>query len=216
MMRSYPEFFSQNLCSHNCVFQVLSERQGRLIVSYDKIRLIANELTSLYEQLLDLTIIDDLFYGQSSWPTVTTSHQGYNRAVAAFWEQQLTQAFQAGRFRWVAILRSYMFNHVLQLECAVPASLEMPSLIEQWPAANWYEREAYDLFGICFQGHPDLRRLLTDYGFSGHPFRKDYPMMGYEEIRYDGALERCVSEPHGQVQRMTIPKVIRPAAGEAR
>ena len=71
----------------------------------------------------------------------------------------------------------------------------MPSLVELYPAANWFEREAYDLFGVFFSGHPDLRRLLTDYGFDGHPLRKDFPMTGYVEVRYDDEQKRVIYEP---------------------
>ena len=73
--------------------------------------------------------------------------------------------------------------------------LQLPSVVDIWPSANWYERETYDLFGIEFTGHPDLRRLLTDYGFKGHPFRKDFPLIGEVEMRYDATLQRCVYEP---------------------
>ena len=78
-----------------------------------------------------------------------------------------------------------------------------------WPSANWFEREAFDLFGILFRGHPDLRRLLTDYGFSGHPFRKDFPLIGKVEARYDATLKRIVYEPVSIAPRILEPKVIR-------
>jgi NADH-quinone oxidoreductase subunit C len=71
----------------------------------------------------------------------------------------------------------------------------VPSIVELFPAANWFEREAYDLYGILFEGHPDLRRLLTDYGFQGHPLRKDFPLTGFVELRYDDELKRVVYEP---------------------
>ena len=85
----------------------------------------------------------------------------------------------------------------------------MPSVIKIWNSADWYEREAFDLFGIVFDGHPDLRRLLTDYGFVGHPFRKDFPLIGEVELRYDAAQQRCVYEPVGIQPRVLVPKVIR-------
>src|SRR3712207_9258195 len=71
----------------------------------------------------------------------------------------------------------------------------VPSIVSLWPGANWYEREVYDLYGVLFSGHPDLRRILTDYGFEGHPFRKDFPLTGYVEVRYDDAQGRVVYEP---------------------
>ena len=85
----------------------------------------------------------------------------------------------------------------------------MPSVHELWKGANWFEREAYDLFGILFEGHPDLRRILTDYGFIGHPFRKDFPLSGHVEMRYDAHLKQVIYEPVDIVPRILEPKVIR-------
>jgi NADH-quinone oxidoreductase subunit C len=90
------------------------------------------------------------------------------------------------------------------------------SVCEVWPAANWFEREAFDLFGIVFEGHPDLRRLLTDYGFIGHPFRKDFPLIGTVEMRYDDAKRRVVYQPVSIENRVLVPRVIRdPVHGSA-
>ncbi len=84
------------------------------------------------------------------------------------------------------------------------------SLVELWPSANWFERETFDLFGIIFEGHPDLRRILTDYGFVGHPFRKDFPLIGNVEVRYDAEKQRVIYEPVTSVEpRVTVPRVIR-------
>ena len=85
----------------------------------------------------------------------------------------------------------------------------VPSIVAIHPGANWVEREVFDMFGILFRGHPDLRRILTDYGFIGHPFRKDFPLIGTVEVRYDPALGRVVYEPVSIVPRVTVPKVIR-------
>jgi NADH-quinone oxidoreductase subunit C len=85
----------------------------------------------------------------------------------------------------------------------------MPSLVDVWPAANWFEREAFDLFGIIFEGHPDLRRILTDYGFVGHPFRKDFPLSGHVEMRYDPQQKRVVYEPVTIDPREVVPRIVR-------
>ena len=85
----------------------------------------------------------------------------------------------------------------------------IPSAIDVWPCANWFEREAFDLYGIVFEGHPDLRRLLTDYGFVGHPFRKDFPLSGYVEMRYDPDQGRVIYQPVTIEPREIIPRVIR-------
>jgi NADH-quinone oxidoreductase subunit C len=85
----------------------------------------------------------------------------------------------------------------------------LPTLVELWPSANWFEREAFDLYGIMFEGHPDLRRLLTDYGFVGHPFRKDFPMIGNVEMRYDPEQQRVVYQPVSIDMRNNVPRVIR-------
>ena len=85
----------------------------------------------------------------------------------------------------------------------------MPSVIDIWSSANWYEREAFDLYGIMFEGHPDLRRILTDYGFIGHPFRKDFPLTGNVEVKYDPEKQRVVYQPVSIEPRVLVPRVIR-------
>ena len=86
-------------------------------------------------------------------------------------------------------------NRRIRVKVETDEVTPVPSLVDLWPAANWYEREAYDLYGILFSGHPDLRRILTDYGFEGHPLRKDFPLTGYVEVRYDDGEGRVVYEP---------------------
>jgi NADH-quinone oxidoreductase subunit C len=91
----------------------------------------------------------------------------------------------------------------------------MPSLVEVWPAANWFEREAFDLYGVVFEGHPDLRRILTDYGFVGHPFRKDFPLSGHVEMRYDPDERRVIYQPVTIEPREVTPRIVRePNYGE--
>ena len=99
------------------------------------------------------------------------------------------------RFEVVYHLLSPRRNQRIRIKCETDADTAVPSAVEVFPAANWFEREAYDLFGILFSGHPDLRRILTDYGFQGHPLRKDFPLTGYVEVRYDDAQKRVVYEP---------------------
>ena len=102
---------------------------------------------------------------------------------------------RAQRFDVVVHLLSPRHNMRVRVKLAVDEDAAVPSLCDLYPAANWFEREAYDLFGVYFSGHPDLRRLLTDYGFEGHPLRKDFPMTGYVEVRYDDVYKRVVYEP---------------------
>jgi NADH-quinone oxidoreductase subunit C len=107
---------------------------------------------------------------------------------------------RVARFDVVYHFLSMYRNHRIRLKVAVREDEMVPSIVETYPAANWFEREVFDMFGILFSGHPDLRRLLTDYGFRGHPLRKDFPTTGYVEVRYDEALKRVVYEPVKLVQ----------------
>ena len=99
------------------------------------------------------------------------------------------------RFDVVYHLLSPRRNQRIRIKCEADEDAAVPSAVDVFPAANWFEREAYDMYGILFSGHPDLRRLLTDYGFQGHPLRKDFPLTGYVEVRYDDAQKRVVYEP---------------------
>jgi NADH-quinone oxidoreductase subunit C len=107
---------------------------------------------------------------------------------------------RAQRFDMVYHFLSMYRNQRIRVKAAVSESEMVPSLTELFPAANWFEREVFDMFGILFSGHPDLRRILTDYGFRGYPLRKDFPTTGYTEVRYDEALKRVVYEPVKLVQ----------------
>jgi NADH-quinone oxidoreductase subunit C len=107
---------------------------------------------------------------------------------------------RAQRFDLVYHFLSMYRNHRIRVKVAVGEEAMVPSLIEVFPAANWFEREVFDMFGILFSGHPDLRRILTDYGFRGYPLRKDFPTTGYTEVRYDAQLKRVVYEPVNLVQ----------------
>lgn len=114
------------------------------------------------------------------------------------------------RFAVVYHLLSVTLNQRMRLKVFVEGEPpQVDSVIDIWPSVNWFEREAFDLFGILFKGHPDLRRILTDYGFIGHPFRKDFPLIGNVEMRYDASQKRVIYEPVSIERRTLVPKVIR-------
>ena len=172
------------------------------------------------DQLIDICGVDYLSYGQDEWATEETSATGFSRGVQAntdarlpVLEQDLSVETlqQARRFAAVYHLLSIAGNHRLRIKCFAPDDQlpVVPSVIEIWSSANWYEREAFDLYGIMFEGHPDLRRILTDYGFIGHPFRKDFPLSGNVEVRYDPEKQRVVYQPVTIEPRVLVPRVIR-------
>ncbi len=118
---------------------------------------------------------------------------------------------ETGKFATVVHLLSVVLNQRLRVRC-VASDDSFPvvhSLVDVWPSANWYEREAFDLFGIVYEGHPDLRRILTDYGFVGHPFRKDFPTSGYVEMRYDPEQRRVLYQPVTIEPRENTPRIVR-------
>jgi len=161
-----------------------------------------------FEQLIDLCVVDYLHYGEYDWETESATDKGFSRAV----ESQESRAFilDKPRFAIVYHLLSISKNHRLRLKVFLDeAHLIVPSAHDVWKGANWFEREAYDLFGVLFENHPDLRRILTDYGFIGHPFRKDFPLSGHVEMRYDATLQRVIYEPVDIQPRVLVPKVIR-------
>lgn len=121
------------------------------------------------------------------------------------------EAWTGSRFCVVLHLLSVSLNQRVRLKVFVPDDIApvMPSICELWSSANWFEREAFDLFGIVFEGHDDLRRILTDYGFIGHPFRKDFPMLGHVEMRYDAEQKRVVYQPVTIEPREITPRIIR-------
>jgi NADH-quinone oxidoreductase subunit C len=143
------------------------------------------------------------------WQTQSATATGFSRGSTS---QGLRESpASTSRFAVVYHLLSLTHNHRVRLRVNIPEGKELivDSIVEVWPAANWFEREAFDLFGILFRGHPDLRRLLTDYGFVGHPFRKDFPLIGKVEARYDATLKCVVYEPVSIAPRILEPKVIR-------
>jgi NADH-quinone oxidoreductase subunit C len=162
-----------------------------------------------FQILLDVCGLDYLHYGLDDWQTESTTRTGFSRGVTS----KLLQAgdTKPNRFAVVYHLLSLNKNHRARLRVNIPDENELmvDSVIDIWPSANWYEREAFDLFGILFKGHPDLRRIMTDYGFIGHPFRKDFPLIGKVEARYDATLKRVVYGPVSISPRTLEPKVIR-------
>jgi NADH-quinone oxidoreductase subunit C len=138
-----------------------------------------------FEEMIDLCGVDYSTYGDGLW--------------------------EGPRFAVVSHLLSIKHNWRVRVR-VFAADDEMPvvaSMIDIWPSANWYEREAFDFFGILFEGHNDLRRILTDYGFIGHPFRKDFPVSGYVEMRYDPEQKRVIYQPVTIDPRENVPRVIR-------
>lgn len=161
-----------------------------------------------FDQLMDLCGVDYLLYGEYDWETSSATENGFSRGV----ERQEARAYTLDKPRFAVVyhLLSTKHNHRLRVKLFIEEShLIVPSIHHLWKSANWFEREAYDMYGILFEGHPDLRRILTDYGFIGHPFRKDFPLSGYVEMRYDAKLQKVIYEPVDIIPRVTVPKVIR-------
>ena len=162
-----------------------------------------------FQMLMDLAGVDFLHNGRDDWQTDTATRTGFSRGRVA--RAAAPDPDMPGRFAVVYQLLSIAHNARLRLRVRCPDTREptVDSVIDVWASANWFEREAFDLFGILFRGHPDLRRLLTDYGFIGHPFRKDFPLIGNVEAQYDPQKKRVVYQPVSIVPRVLVPKVIR-------
>ena len=156
------------------------------IANYQEVmQLLRDEQELCFEELIDLCGIDYLTYCKTPWT--------------------------GKRFAVVVHLLSITHNWRLRIRCFTTDDdfPSMPSLISVWNSVNWFEREAFDLFGIVFPAHPDLRRILTDYGFIGHPFRKDFPISGHVEMRYDSEQKRVVYEPVSIEPRENTPRIVR-------
>jgi NADH-quinone oxidoreductase subunit C len=187
-----------------------------------------------FEQLSDLCGVDYLHYGRTEWNTETATFRGFSRGVhrgtvgalalergeapaealardAAENTGASATEDDSRRFAVVYHLLSLRHNRRLRLRawCAPGEPPLIDSVVTIWKGADWFEREAFDLYGILFRGHPDLRRILTDYGFLGHPFRKDFPLSGNVEVRYDPTKGRVVYEPVSIEPRTLVPRVIR-------
>jgi NADH-quinone oxidoreductase subunit C len=178
--------------------QALGDRVASVVVALDEVTIVVKPVDYLqtartlrddprlaFEQLIDLAGVDYSSYGEGSWDSL--------------------------RYAVVLHLLSIKHNWRLRVRTFCPDE-DLPlvaSLVDVWSSANWYEREAFDLYGIVFEGHPDLRRILTDYGFVGHPFRKDFPISGYVEMRYDPEQKRVIYQPVSIEPREIVPRVIR-------
>ncbi|MEO8998469.1 MAG: NADH-quinone oxidoreductase subunit C [Rhodanobacter sp.] len=170
-----------------------------------------------FSELVDLCGVDYLGYGQTEWETDTAGGDGFSRGVEGQamgrfdWAGRPRGDNEPRRFVVVIHLLSIEHNRRLRLHvfCADDSLPVVPSLTLVWPGVNWFEREAFDLYGIIFDGHPDLRRILTDYGFVGHPFRKDFPLIGNVEVRYDPEQKRVIYEPVSIEPRVLVPRTIR-------
>jgi len=166
-----------------------------------------------FEMMMDLCGVDYSAYGLTEWQTDETTDTGFSRGVQAVDPDSLTNKKDAGKPRFAVVyhLLSIANNQRMRLR-VYPENNDFPvinSVVAIWSGADWFEREAFDLFGIVFEGHPDLRRILSDYGFIGHPFRKEYPLSGHVEMRYDAEKGRVIYQPVSIEPRVLVPRVIR-------
>lgn len=170
-----------------------------------------------FDMLMDVSGVDYLSYGRNEWETLSATSTGFSRGISKAEDASSgevladTQYKPNGRFAVVYHLLSIAHNYRLRLKvfCENDDRPMVDSVAGIWASADWYEREIFDLYGIIFRGHPDLRRLLTDYGFIGHPFRKDFPLVGNVEMRYDAEKGRVVYQPVTIEPRTLVPKTIR-------
>jgi NADH-quinone oxidoreductase subunit C len=182
-----------------------------LVVPSEELTAVATRLRDdeayRFEELVDVCGVDYGAYGNSEWQTEAAPDTGFGRGV-----ERPGQLEMAEENRFAAVYHLLSITHNLRLRLRVFVDTAEPivdSMVPVWESANWFEREAFDLYGILFSGHPDLRRILTDYGFIGHPFRKDFPLAGQVEMRYDPNLGRVVYEPTSIDSRTLVPRVIR-------
>lgn len=166
-----------------------------------------------FDELIDVTAVDYLHYGEANWETMAAPNKGFSRGVFDFDEEDSSDEGQFMPRRFAVVYHFLSVEHNYRIRVKVfPEDTQMPivdSIVQIWNSANWFEREVFDMFGIVFKGHPDLRRILTDYGFVGHPLRKDFPLTGHVEMRYDSEKGRVVYEPVKIENRVNVPRVIR-------
>jgi NADH-quinone oxidoreductase subunit C len=158
-----------------------------------------------FDTLIDLCGVDYSAYGKTNWQTKTDNflrgrEESYNKEVETNSDLKISVVYH---------LLSVKNNYRIRVKTELESDLMIESVIDIWSCANWFEREAFDMFGILFENHPDLRRLLTDYGFIGHPLRKDFPTLGEVEMSYDEELGRVVYKPVSVKMVENVPRVIR-------
>mgnify|MGYP001156772631 FL=1 len=175
-----------------------------------------NHENLMFNQLTDICGIDYSLFGKPEWKTREATNSGYSRGIKSSshgrikFGDKIDDVSLEDRFCVCYHLLSIKHNHRIRIKVYLSDDPQViPSITSIWASADWYEREAFDLFGILFEGHPDLRRILTDYGFIGHPFRKDFPLVGNTQIRYDPNLKKIIQEPVDIEPRVLVPKVIR-------
>ena len=165
-----------------------------------------------FEMLMDVCGVDYLTYGRDEWTTSSATGSGFSRGVERG-PIILDESDEFDPQRFAVVYHLLSLQHNLRLRLRVFTGPENPpivkSVVDIWNGANWFEREAFDLYGILFEGHPDLRRILTDYGFIGHPFRKDFPLIGDVEVTYDAEKGRVAYQPVSIEPRTLVPRVIR-------
>jgi len=178
----------------------------------DVARTLRDDPEFAFEQLTDLCGVDYLTFGKDEWTTFEATDSGFSRGV----EREPVILDEAESFdprRFAVIYHLLSMRHNLRIRLRVFTGEPNPPIVDSvneiWAGANWFEREAFDLFGILFDGHPDLRRILTDYGFIGHPFRKDFPLIGNVEVAYDPEQGRVAYKPVSIEARTLVPRVIR-------
>lgn len=205
LIKSIKENFSKNILSIDESFDMVTlEVASSSLINVCKI--LKENKAFDFSQLIDLAGIDYSAYGHEEWETKKVTTSGFSRGRNINKKNP-----KKNRFAVVYHLLSINNNNRIRLKCYADHNEPpcIPSVNNIWNSANWFEREAFDLFGIFFVGHNDLRRILTDYGFIGHPFRKDFPLIGEMEVRYDFKQKRIIYDPVSITEKTLVPRVIR-------
>jgi len=210
----FDNYFSKNDFSfENDETVVFGEDKLTYVMS-----LLQNNDKLKFEILVDIIAVDYSDFGLSEWNSTNANNKGYSRGIkkdssGRYTYKSTKTHYNQPKKRFAVIYNLLSISSNIRLNikfyCNNDDNPSLPSITTIWSSADWYEREAYDLLGIVFTNHPDLRRILTDYGFIGHPLRKDFPLIGNVEVNYDLSKERVVYQPVTIKPRVLIPKVIR-------